>query len=62
MGKPEVDEDTPGKAYVYFTAMVRENQAAGLVDKECSRCANNKKNYVAASSQTGCMGWLGLWI
>lgn len=24
MGEPEIDEDTPGKAFVYFTAMVRE--------------------------------------
>jgi len=31
VGKPEADEDTPGKVYVYFTAMVREGRAAGLV-------------------------------
>lgn len=25
VGQPEIDEDTPGKAFVYFTAMVRGN-------------------------------------
>lgn len=24
VGQPEIDQDTPGKAFVYFTAMVRE--------------------------------------